>query len=96
MHLTRHAEDRRRQRCLPLAVIKTISDYGTPSFRRGVTHLLLDDDAIALAADGDRRIAADLRRYRHARVIEGDGGAIITTTRARPWAGRGTRRARHP
>lgn len=94
MQLTRHAEDRRRQRSLPVALIETIIDCGTPSFRRGATCLSLDDDAIALAADGNRRIAADLRRYRHARVVEGDDGVIITVIRSRRRSGRGSRRNR--
>ncbi|SET26190.1 hypothetical protein [Oceanicella actignis] len=81
MQLTRHAEYRARKRCLPLDVVATIYEFGTPRHSRGAASLTLDRQAIDLAADGDRTRRDRLGRYCGAYVIVGDGDQIITAAR---------------
>jgi len=81
MQLTRHADLRRQQRCIPLEVLSTIYDFGTPFHARGAISLTLDTQSIALASEGDRRKRASLERYRGAYVIVGDGESIVTVAR---------------
>ncbi|PRX27136.1 hypothetical protein SAMN05216257_1169 [Meinhardsimonia xiamenensis] len=81
MQLTRHAEQRLQDRCLPRDVVATIYAYGSFRHARGAVSLMLDREAIDLAAEGDRRRRNRLERYCGAYVIVGDGETIITAAR---------------
>ena len=83
MHLTRHANLRRRQRCIPLEVLSMTYDFGTPVNARGAISLTLDMQAIALASEDDQRKRASLERYRGAYIVIGDGESIVTVARRR-------------
>ncbi len=81
MQLTRHAALRRAQRNFPLDILQLIQAYGTPIHAHGALSLMMDDTAIDLAAEDDRRRRQSLRRYRGAYLIEGKNGAVVTVAR---------------
>lgn len=81
MRLTRHAERRSVERRFPREILQLIYDYGTSYRSAGADGLKLDRTAIDLACEGNRRLRADLRRYRGAYVIVSDEGSIITVAR---------------
>lgn len=81
MRLTRHADHRRIQRCLPTRVLETICEYGSPVPSKGAVSLVLDNETLKLAAEDDRRRRIELERYRGAYVIVGVDGRIITAAR---------------
>ena len=83
MHLTHHAELRRNRRRIPIEVMSTIYDFGTPIHSNGAISLMLDAQSIEFAADGDRRKRATLERYSGAYIIVGDGENIVTVARRR-------------
>ncbi|PWE30279.1 hypothetical protein C4N9_06200 [Pararhodobacter marinus] len=81
MRLTRHADRRRIQRSLPIEVVSTIHAYGTERHAKGALSLTLDGRAIALAAEHDRRLSAELERYRGAYIIVASGDRVVTAAR---------------
>ncbi|RME66742.1 MAG: hypothetical protein D6781_14595 [Verrucomicrobia bacterium] len=81
MQLTRHAEQRLAQRCLPKDVVATIFEYGSERHSKGALSLTLDREAIELAADGDRALLQRLARYRGVYLIVGDRERVITAAR---------------
>jgi hypothetical protein len=83
MRLTSHAEHRRTRRCIPVEILSAIYDFGLLSHSKGAVSLMLDNQSIALACDGDRRKSSALERYRGAYVIVGDGESIVTVARRR-------------
>lgn len=81
MKLTRHADRRCVERRIPREIVQLIHDYGTIYRSRGADGLKLDRHAIDLAAESNHRLRADLRRYRGAYMIVGEGGRVITVAR---------------
>lgn len=81
MRVTRHSEQRRVQRNLPLEILELIDTYGTPCHSRGALSLTLDEISIELAAEGDHRRRIEVERYRGAYIIVGRNNCVVTTAR---------------
>lgn len=83
MQLTHHAKHRAAQRCIPIAVIEAIFDFGTDYASRGFTGLRLDRYALELAADSLAPIEVQrLRRYFGAYVIA-SGDRVVTVAHSK-------------
>lgn len=83
MHLTNHATQRRIQRNLPIDVLSTIYSFGAMAHSKGAVSLMLDEQSIMLATEGDRQRRAHLERYRGAYIIVGEGERVVTVARRR-------------
>jgi len=82
MQLTAHARARSIQRSVPHHVVETIVDFGRPTHSRGALSIVLDRQALALAASElDCRDVIRLERYLGVYVIA-DGAAVITVARS--------------
>lgn len=81
MKTTHHADRRATQRGIPERIISAIHSYGTPRHSRGAVSLTLDNEAVALAADGCPRRRNELSRFRGAYLIVSGDDRLITVAR---------------
>lgn len=81
MRMTRHANERRAQRNLPVDILRLIQSYGEPVHSRGALSMMLDDATLDLIAEGDLRRRQSLSRYRGAYLVESRNGIVITAAR---------------
>jgi CRISPR/Cas system-associated endonuclease Cas1 len=83
MHMTRHAEQRRAQRNIPMEVVEAIYAFGRARSARGAMSFILDHNSIVHASDGDRGVANRLTRYVNTYLIVGENERIVTAARAK-------------
>jgi hypothetical protein len=83
MEMTRHADMRRLQRCVPLPILETISAYGTAHHTGGALSLSLDRKAIDQAVYDNRHLRSELERYSGVYLVLGKNERVVTVARSR-------------